>query len=581
MKSPPQARSTIQDVINSLEQGIGSVVLKSFILLAAVLALFGLHAWSQFRGLTDPDAMDYAQLAGHVAGGDGFTTSCIRPADLSRLVSHKGDRFDINRCPDIRHAPLHPALLGAGLKILRRPDVTDPSAAERTVILPMGILFCIGTAIFVFLIGLRLFDRRVAVVATSAYLVTHAVLADSISGGPLPLAAFLCAAAIHASLVAALKGSGSSSLVSAVPALCAAGIFCGLAFLTLYPMAVLVPAVAVFVAGVFKQRAFPAVLIVLALALAVASPWLARNVRVSGRPLGIATHTALNHTRLYPGNSFDRTYGASLANSRVARAIKLKVLANMTRLMERDLRSLGSGILICFFLVSLFHRFENNLAESAKWAFSLGLLLLLVPVAVGGPGAARLLNVFWPLVAVFGTAFFFVLVQRAAFWQPGWETVISWALVVLTGLPAMIRIAALPPTGPYPPVAPRFIAYAAQALPPAQPMVTDIPWATAWYGHRLSVLVPESVDGFLALRKELPDVCALYLTTETAHGSRGTPSSADGTRSWLPVLEGHVPPDFPFTEGVVFPPGTRDQVLLFPSDAWAWPGETALPPADG
>src|SRR5450830_1301130 len=112
-----------QDVVYVLEEGWGAQVLKGFIWFTAVSAVFAFYAWTQFRGLKEPEAMDYAQVAHNMAGGAGFVTQCIRPADLAYMQTRHTSPA---KFPDIRHAPLYPAVLATGFAVLRPSFTVQP-----------------------------------------------------------------------------------------------------------------------------------------------------------------------------------------------------------------------------------------------------------------------------------------------------------------------------------------------------------------------------------------------------------------------------------------------------------------------
>lgn len=75
----------VQAKINSLDEGATRIVLHTILFLCLGIALVAGFAWSQFRGLDNAEAMEYAQLAHNVADGHGFVTHCIRPVDFRQL----------------------------------------------------------------------------------------------------------------------------------------------------------------------------------------------------------------------------------------------------------------------------------------------------------------------------------------------------------------------------------------------------------------------------------------------------------------------------------------------------------------
>jgi hypothetical protein len=558
----------LQSLAVSLEQGLGRVVLQGILFVALVGAVFSAYALTQFRGLRDGEAMECAQLARNLAQGRGFTTGCVRPGER-RLLSPDGSRpAPPARVADVRHAPLYPALLALGFKLRQPSFAVSPAARlfppESQVVVPLGMLLCAGTGGLVFLTGQRLFGRRTGWWALLIFLVTDAVLADSLSGTSVPLLMFLTTAAFYTALLAVFqRGDERHPFRWLLPFVLTAAL-CALAFLAGYSLIVLVPAlVPLWVAASARWRWTPAFAFILLFALAVA-PWLLRNQRLSGSWLGSAPAAAVRNSVLYPADSFDRQLRPQINSYQAARALRLKLRTNVLRLFESNLALLGSGLILCFFLASFCSRFEQDLANVSRWGLGLGLALMLLIAAAGDGDAARQVRAFLPLVVLYGTAFLFVVLERTYFLEPGAPLVLPWIVLLLTALPAFVRVTACPARAPYPPYFPPFIAYACDLLEPGEMLCTDMPWATAWYGNRTSLLLPQTVDDFQELKREGWPLNGLYLTQLT--GSPAGPSAAD--RSWQPVMRREVPEGFPLTNGIAFPPGTRDQLFLTDRVRW-------------
>jgi hypothetical protein len=102
-------------------------------------------------------------------------------------------------------------------------------------------------------------------------------------------------------------------------------------------------------------------------------------------------------------------------------------------------------------------------------------------------------------------------------------------------------------------------------------LVTDIPWATAWYGNRTSLLLPRRVAEVETLNRPPFRVGGIYLTTET----RLAPKT---DVSWVALLERRVPEGFPFAAGLDLPPGTRDQLFLTDRERWKEPPPERVSP---
>jgi len=577
--------SAVQNVINSLGEGAGLAVLRGFLLLCLVSGVFGFYAWSEFRGLREARAMEGAQLARNLARGRGFTTQCVRPVDLGRITRRAPERgVPAGGFPEARQAPLYPALLAAGLRIVNPEYRVGRSfslyAPERKVIVPLGIMFSMATGWLLFLAARRLFDRQIALVAFFVFLVSDRVLADSVSGTAVPVLAFFATAASYAAIVSAMNKAGGRRpaawlIPSVVSALC-----CAAAFLTDYSLGVLAPALALF-AGLTARR-FPwtnALAYLLVFAAAV-SPWLIRNREVTGAWLGLAPRAALNESALYAGNGFDRDPDPDLNAAAVVRTVADKVRRNLSGRGNAGGRALGAGLLGCFFLVSLLHRFEREEAGALRWGLVTGLALLLAIRMAGPREVGRNFHAFLPFVILYGTAFFFVLVQRVEFAEAGWPTLAAGLLVCVAAVPALLKLIGPGPALPYPPVFPPYAAYVCELLEPEEAICTDIPWATAWYGDRTSVLLPQTLEDFRALHASRLPMSGLYLTTETGNRPYVSGLVTGPDASWLPILNRRVPERFPLPYGVDLPPGGHDQIFLTDRVRWAVP-ETAEPETTG
>src|SRR5437867_3383622 len=82
-----------------IRAGLGYLLL---VLVPPLLLLVVMAA--KFQGLQDFTALDHAQVARHLAAGDGFVTSLIRPLSV-------GFKGQLANHPDLYNAPGHPLLL--------------------------------------------------------------------------------------------------------------------------------------------------------------------------------------------------------------------------------------------------------------------------------------------------------------------------------------------------------------------------------------------------------------------------------------------------------------------------------------
>lgn len=158
--------SRIQDLVYNVDVGIGLQMIKVGLYVLMVLVTILLYTVTQFKGLKDAEAMDYAQLGRNLLQQKGFITQCVRPASMWYMIENsKKHNPQIDRHPDILHPPLYPLLLAGGFK-LTNYDFNDesnvfPYPPEQWVVVPLGFIFSLLTGLLVFLIALRLFDKRI------------------------------------------------------------------------------------------------------------------------------------------------------------------------------------------------------------------------------------------------------------------------------------------------------------------------------------------------------------------------------------------------------------------------------------
>lgn len=560
-----------QRLISSFETGVGNRILHGFFVLAFAGAAFGLYATSRFRGLTDARAMELAQLGRNIAQGQGFTTQCLRPVDF--VPSPAGERPGaLQPLPDVRHAPLFPYVLSLGFRIAR-PSYAIPEGgavldAESRVVLPIGIALSILTGLVVFLIGARLFDGAIAFLSMALFFVTEPVLAAGISGTSFPLQMFLGAAAVYLAIVAA-QGSRSGKWIRGAAASIGAGLVAGAGILSGYALCILAIALALFLAVACRNRPWLAVVLFVATVAATVAPWLCRNVTASGRVLGLAPHVMLNETVLYAADGFDRTSEYGVRGIFLLRALRYKLLANAGQVVGHDIGTLGGGfVLSAFFLISFIGSFERDEANQLRWCVGFSLFVMLLGSAVLGSPAPGLTALLLPVTIVYGVAFFYATMDAHDLINTAWQPFLVWLVVLLTAFPAGLQVVAGSPAWPYPPYHVPFVRYVCGLLESDEVMCTDIPWATAWYGDRTSLLLPESVDDLTTLRRTRGPISALYLTTETTDRAYVSEFQSGRWQSWLPVVNGTVPTNFPFGEGFSLPPDSREQLFLTDRPRW-------------
>lgn len=570
MADPIEGRT--QSILNSLEAGRANLVIRIFLSLVVAAAILAIFAHTQFRGLADETAMHYAQVGRNLAEGNGFTTRAPAPAIISILNLRKRHSDPEAFYPETELAPLFPFLESVGFRIfgLHHSDakIAGRYAPEIGWIVPLNILACLGTCALIYGLGRRLFARRVGFLAAVLYLVGLATLRDTISGHPYSVAAFFVTAAFYSAHVAVVRWRERPAVTHWIRPMACAGLSFGLSVLTLYSLLFLaIPLVVLLCHGIDQRRALPLAAFVLVAAVVIL-PWTVRNQVTSGSPFGLAPYAVIADSALFPDDTFDRSLSPVIDRVRARRAVTMKFWENLTHLASDKVWKLGGGLVMAFFMVSFLYQFVREEADQLRWAVAFALAILIL-IAAFLPGSGRqLLHVLVPMIALFGTAYFFQILEQYELEIPVVSTTLIAILIGLTALPAGLTILTRRPGIPYPPYYPPLVRHVSNLLNPDEWLCADIPQAVAWYGNRTSVKLPLRLDDFYRIHDRIHSLHGLYLTSVTGDRAYDADLVRGSEKDWLPILNRQVPVDFPLAQGVALPPGTTEQLFLTDRVRW-------------
>ena len=205
--------STLHDIVYSIDTGTGLKIIRVTLYAMAVLMVMMFYTATQFRGLLNEEAMDYAQLGRNISLNGGLVTKCVRPVTMWKVSEHTpAENPRIGGHPDLIHPPAYPALLSVGFRFFEmvglEPFVipegarTSTMPAEQWVVLPLNHLFTILSGWIVFALGKRLFSREIGLIGMSIFYLSNLVWADSVSGLNISMAGFFVLASFHAMVVA-------------------------------------------------------------------------------------------------------------------------------------------------------------------------------------------------------------------------------------------------------------------------------------------------------------------------------------------------------------------------------------------
>jgi hypothetical protein len=325
-----------------------------------------------------------------------------------------------------------------------------------------------------------------------------------------------------------------------------------------------------FLGGSRRRRPWAKAWLYLALAVLPVVPWMLRNAALSGNPFGLVFHEMLADTYLFPGDVLARTLQPEIPDAgALLYAVQIKMMANLRAFSTAGFGLGGAGILAALFGAMYFHRFVRPSSRVLRWCLLPAAALLVLGASAFGEESLRALVLYWPLAIPFGWAFFLVLLDRLQFEVRFFAAAAISAVMFLTGLPLLLNV--LPPrTGlPYPPYFHRYIGWVASMLEPGECLVTDIPWATAWYGGQTSILLPKDIDGFYDIDGRHQKIAMIYFTTVTRDKpwvrSLSDPIAPEYT--WYQIFAtGKVPPNFPLAHARFI--AGSDQYLLVDRPRW-------------
>jgi hypothetical protein len=573
--------STLQDLVYSVDAGLGLKIIRTTLFCLFIIGLIIIFTARQFRGFDSEAAMDYAQLGRNLAQSNRYITQCVRPVSIATVSAHSfnGDA-QILYHPELFKPPLYPALLAANFKFfdLIGVDLFPVSEAfkgiriypaEQWVITPLNHFFTVLSGLLLYLLGRKLFSHKIGLLGVLTYFLSETVWQDSIRGTGLPVLVFFFLGATYFALLSVIHRRERKPPWNWMLFFCISILFSAAAFLTHYAAIALIPGLALFIwiMGSRTQRGGHLAFFYLALIFLVVSPWLLRNYRLSGSPLGLAPHTALMESAKYPGDSLMRTLKPSFNLISDYQTAKTKWAKNFNELYENGLTSMGGGLLIAFFMVTFFYRFVRVHVHNLRWGIGLSMVLFVFGVGFFGKEAFVLYHSFWPFVILYGLAFFSILLDRLDLSIQIYKIGLTTLVVGLTALPLIITIFLSPAPGlPYPPYYAPFIMRVSELLKPNEVMCTDMPWATAWYGKRVSILMPRTLDDYYEINDYRKYISGLYITTISKNRPFVSDLIEGSEKTWFPIMMGRLPQDFPLRQG--FALNKQDQIFLTDSVRW-------------
>ena len=597
----------VQHLIHKLEIGVGRRIIWGTVLALVVIALTVWYNLHVCRNFSTPEAMDTAQLARNIADGKGYTTLFIRPFSLYLVQQHNeaaqagsplragADFAQIQTAhPDLANAPVYPAVLAGLMKALnfhydvetKKPFWTEDGHFARYqpdfLIAVFNEILLLAAVVLTFLLARKLFDAAAAWL--SALLVLGCALLWRFSASGLStiflMIIFLgltwCILKIEE---LAREPQPRTEWLLALAAV--AGLLAGAGALTRYAFGwVIIPVGLFLMLFGGPRRAWQTVVALGAFAM-VLTPWVVRNWAVSGTPFGTAGY-AVAEGATFPGTILERSTHPDLTYTFLLKPIAHKFFSGLRGIFDNDLPKLGGSWASMFFLTGLLLGFRNLAARRLRYFLLMCLGTFIVFQALGRTGLStespevnseNLLVLTVPLVFTYGAVFFLTLLRQMKL--PAAQLYYAGlALFVVVSCLPMIFALCTPRISPvtFPPYYPPEIQKTTGWMKENELMMSDVPWAVAWYGHHQCVwLTLNTQDDFYAFGDNYQKpVLGLYLTPETMDSKllsdcvRGTENSW-GNFLFRALSQNQISSKFPLTHA---PYGLASGLFLTDRQRW-------------
>lgn len=496
---------------NSLNAGVLTRRILFFLLLIGLSLLYLLVL---FRGLDHEKGMDQAQLGREIARTNSFSSKVLRPVAVWQNGEvNNGTPNLVQAEHDTYHAPLYPLFLAAVIKTVGGDNADkwrmteEDSVYKLDRVIAAASVICFLMAIGVnYLLICRIFDTRIGGVCALLMLLCELNWRFCQSGLPqmFMLLLFSCACFFAYRAVENTQ-ENRPALVSAI----LAGAFFGLLAITHWLTIWIILGFALY-AGFFIRPRGAAALAALGFVVAFSLFPLLKNVEYSGHPGGTAILSLFDGL----GTGEDdvmRTYELDDATLSL-KNLPFKIL-RISLLQTGSLyNNLGAILTAPLFFLALLHPFKRASIANFRWCLLLMWVFGSLGMSIFGVKSETSPNqlhiLFAPLFTAYGLAFVAILWSRLKFTSemPQLRHLHLVVVVVISSgpllldIPRQIRAGIMqggvtrPHWPPYFPV--QLNLRLAELTPEDGIVVSDQPWAVAWYADRKSLWLPKKAEVF-------------------------------------------------------------------------------------
>ncbi len=503
------------------------------ILATLVLGLSLFKLLVVYQGLNQPVAMDQAQIAREVARGNGFSTKFLRPIELKAVASQCAQTSDgterqlnLKAFKDTNHAPLNICAMAVALKITGsdRFENTRMTAGKASVYGPdravaaTSLFFFLLALVLAYMLIMRLFDETIAATTVALLALSELMLQYSLSGLPQPLMLCCLLGSLHF-LLTAINRQEEAETGSVLLNICLCFLCVALLCLTSWMGIWIALALLLFTAFHFRPYGALAVPGIIIISLALLGS-LMGNSSTTGSIAGNAFYSLYNCFGSGEDLVQRSTSAAALPLNNAS--FFLKLIGSTFHQLDTMYATMGGILVTPFFFLCLFNRYKRNGTEALKWAVLLMWFCACIGMALYGVttplNASQLMPLFAPLFTAYGISLTLNLLARMKLGNRfNTARAITFGVILLASSGAFLlnipqdihrgiwlSNLARPHYPPYYPAA-----LNAQDTAKGQEVslvdksneedviVTDQPWAVAWYADRKALWLPRRTNDYV------------------------------------------------------------------------------------
>jgi hypothetical protein len=247
-------------------------------------------------------------------------------------------------------------------------------------------------------------------------------------------------------------------------------------------------------------------------------------------------------TASFSGTTLQRSLQPEVSASDIM-PVRYKLVQNLRLMVKEDILNIGGTWLPWFFLVGLMVAFRNPATQRLRWFILMAFFTLVVVQALGKThlstdspqiNSENLLVLLLPAAVVYGVAFFLMLLDSIQSSNPLFRKVAVVGFVLFASLPLILTLAPPRPVAvAYPPYYPPHIQKVGSWMKQDELIMSDVPWAMAWYGNRQCLWLTLDVnEDFYAINDYQKPIHGLFLTGVTMDAKFVSNFLRSGEFSW-------------------------------------------------